>query len=291
MNRSTDVSMKMFRFFKASIFFLYLRIWFLWSSRKIARSRCSSIDKSVELIASILIVKKIEKSSSIDSIDSILIRFTYRSTSSRWIIVLTIMIHLSQSSNFFRITFVFCDAVELMIKDIFDIVLIRRLIEQQRDNEAKVFEIMIQSINKKLWVIEGSNASRTHNCRILLTDERMNCYCCLFKMNEKFSLLYRKSFSFIYLLIFHLLIHRDSSENRNLHLSRRFFLLIKLSSFFVVTSIWFHQNRIFIFELIDLSTILKISKFERNHLDWMIVKRLDAKSTNWWKIDDTNRLK
>jgi hypothetical protein len=37
-----------------------------------------------------------------------------------------------------------------MIKDIFDIVLIRRLIEQQRDNEAKVFEIMIQSINKKL---------------------------------------------------------------------------------------------------------------------------------------------
>jgi hypothetical protein len=40
------------------------------------------------------------------------------------------------------------------------------------------------------------------NCRILLTDERMNCYCCFFKMNEKFSFLYRKSLSFIYLLIF-----------------------------------------------------------------------------------------
>ncbi len=129
------------------------------------------------------------------------------------------------------------------------------------------------------------------NYRILLTDERMNCYCCLSKMNEKFSLLYRKSFSFIYLLIFHLLIHRDSSENRDLRLSREFFLLIKLYSFLVVTSIWSHQNRIFIFELIDFSTISKISKSERNHLDWMTVKRLDAKSTNWWRIDDTNRLK
>jgi hypothetical protein len=197
-----------------------------------------------------------------------LIRFTYRSTSSRLIIVLTIMIHSSQSSSFFRIMFVFCDAAELMIKDIFDIVLIRRLIKQQRDNEANIKnETMIQSINKKLWVIERSNVNRAHNCRILLTDERMNCYCCLSKMNEKFSLLYRKSLSFIYLLIFHFLIHRDSSENRDLRLSRRFFLLIKLSSFFVITSIWFHQNRIFIFELIDLSTISKINKSERNHLD------------------------
>jgi hypothetical protein len=139
---------------------------------------------------------------------------------------------------------------------------------------------MIQSINKRLWIIERLSACRAHNCRILLTDERMNCYCCLSKMNEKFNLLYKKSFSFIYLLILHLLIHRDSFENRDLRLSRRFFLLIKLSSFFVVISIWSHQNRIFIFELIDLSTTLKISKSERNHLDWMIVKRLNAKSTN-----------
>jgi hypothetical protein len=130
-----------------------------------------------------------------------------------------------------------------------------------------------------------------YKCRILLTDERMKCYCCLSKMNEKFSLLYRKSLSFIYLLISHLLIHRGSSEDRDLCLSREFFLLIKLSSFLVVTSIWSHQNRIFIFELIDSSTISKISKSERNHLDWMIVERLDAKSTNWWRIDDTNRLK
>jgi hypothetical protein len=101
--------------------------------------------------------------------------------------------------------------------------LIQRLIEQQKDNEAKEFEIMIRLINKRLWVIERSNANRTHNCRILLTDERMNCYCCLSKMNEKFSLLYKKSSSFIYLLIFHLLSHRDSSENRDLRLSREFF--------------------------------------------------------------------
>jgi hypothetical protein len=37
-----------------------------------------------------------------------------------------------------------------MIKDIFDIVLIQRLIEQQKDNEAKEFEIMIRLINKRL---------------------------------------------------------------------------------------------------------------------------------------------
>ncbi len=154
------------------------------------------------------------------------------------------MIHSSQSSSFFRITFVFCDAAELMIKDIFDIVLIRRLMRQQRDNEAKEFETVIRSINKKFWVIEKSNANRTHNCRILLTDERINCYCCLSKINEKFSLLYKNSSSFIYLLISHLLIHRDLSENRDLRLSREFFLLIKLSSFFVVISIWFHQDRI-----------------------------------------------
>ncbi len=97
---------------------------------------------------------------------------------------------------------------------------------------------------------------------------------------------------FIHLFIdLHFLIHRDSFKNRDLHLSREFFLLIKSSSFFVVISIWFHQDRIFIFEFIDLSTISKISKFERNHLDWMTVERLDAKSTNWWRIDDTNRLK
>ncbi len=38
-------------------------------------------------------------------------------------------------------------------------------------------------------------------CWILLTGERMDCYCCLSKMNGKSSLLYRKSSSFIYLLI------------------------------------------------------------------------------------------
>ncbi len=145
--------------------------------------------------------------------------------------------------------------------------------KQQRWNEAKKFETMIRSINKKFWIIEKLNVNRAHNCWILLTDERMNCHCCLFKMNEKFSLLYKKSLSFIYLLILHFLIHRDSFEDRDLRLSRRFFLLIKLSSFLVVTSIWFHQNRIFIFEFINFSTISKINKSEKNHLD------CDEKST------------
>jgi hypothetical protein len=87
----------------------------------------------------------------------------------------------------------------------------------------------------------------------------------------------------------HFMIHRDSSENRSLRSSRDYFLLIKLSSSFVVTSIWSHQNRILIFVLIDLSTISKINKYEKiistwiDHLDWMIVERLDSKSTNWWR--------
>jgi hypothetical protein len=92
--------------------------------------------------------EKDKKSNSIDSIDSILIKFTYRSTWSRLIIVLTIMIYSSQSSSFFRITFVFCDAAELMIKDIFDIVLIRRWMRQQRNNEAKDKKWDNDSINQ-----------------------------------------------------------------------------------------------------------------------------------------------
>ncbi len=102
-----------------------------------------------------------------------------------------------------KITFVFRDAAESMKKDIFDIVLIRRLMRQQKWNEAKVKKWNNdQSINKKFWVIERLNAIRAHNCQILLTDKKMNCYCYLYKLNEKFSWLYKKSFSFIYLLIF-----------------------------------------------------------------------------------------
>jgi hypothetical protein len=59
---------------------------------------------------------------------------------------------------------------------------------------AKKLQIKLENL------IIKSNRSRKY--RILLTDEKMNCYCCLFKMNEKFILLYKKSFSFIYLLIF-----------------------------------------------------------------------------------------
>ncbi len=84
--------------------------------------------------------------------------------------------------------------------------------------------------------------------------------CCLSNLDEKSSSLYRNSFSTI---SFTNLSSHDSS--RSLWESRssivtEFFLLIKLSSSFVVTSIWSHQNRILIFVLIDLSTISKINK-------------------------------
>ncbi len=82
------------------------------------------------------IVKKIEKSNSMNSADSIFVKFTNLSTSSRLIIALMIMTHSSQSSSFLRITLIF-EIAELMMKDIFDLVLIRRLMKQQRINEAK----------------------------------------------------------------------------------------------------------------------------------------------------------
>jgi hypothetical protein len=81
------------------------------------------------------------------------------------------------------------------------------------------------------------------------------------------------------------MIHRDFSENRDLRSSRDYFLLIKLSSSFVVTSIWSHQNRILIFVLIDLSTISKISKYERNHLDLNKSSRLNDRRTTRFEIN------
>jgi hypothetical protein len=82
-----------------------------------------------------------------------------------------------------------------------------------------------------------------------------------------------------HLLIFYFMIHRDSFENRDLRSSRESFLLIKSSSSFVVTSIWSHQNRILIFVFIDHSTISKISKYERNHLDLNKSSRLNDRKT------------
>jgi hypothetical protein len=82
-----------------------------------------------------------------------------------------------------------------------------------------------------------------------------------------------------HLLISHLMIHRDLSENRDLRSSRDYFLLIKLSSSSVVTPIWSHQNRILIFLLIDLSTTPKISRYERNHLDLNKSSRLNNRRT------------
>ncbi len=88
-----------------------------------------------------------------------------------------------------------------------------------------------------------------------------------------------------HLLIFHLMIHRDSSENRDLRSSRDYFLLIKLSSSSVVTSIWSHQNRILIFVLIDLSAISKISRYERNHLDLNKSSRLNDRKTTRFEVN------
>jgi hypothetical protein len=88
-----------------------------------------------------------------------------------------------------------------------------------------------------------------------------------------------------HLLIPHLMIHRDLSENRDLRSSRDSFLLIKMSSSFVVTSIWSYQNRILIFELFDFSTISKISKYERNHLDLNKSSRLNDRRTTRFEVN------
>jgi hypothetical protein len=88
-----------------------------------------------------------------------------------------------------------------------------------------------------------------------------------------------------HLLISHLMIHRDFSENRDLRSSRDSFLLIKMSSSFVFTSIWSHQNRILLFELFDFSTISKISTYERNHLDLNKSFRLNDRKTTRFEIN------
>jgi hypothetical protein len=88
-----------------------------------------------------------------------------------------------------------------------------------------------------------------------------------------------------HLLISHLMIHRDLSENRDLRSSRNSFFLIKMSSSFVVISIWSHQNRILIFELFDFSTISKISRYERNHLDLNKSSRLNDRRTTRFEVN------
>jgi hypothetical protein len=88
-----------------------------------------------------------------------------------------------------------------------------------------------------------------------------------------------------HLQILHLMIHRDFSEHRDLRSSRDFFLLIKMFSSFVVISIWFHQNRILIFELFDFSTISKINKYEKNHFDLNKSSRLNDRKTTRFEIN------
>jgi hypothetical protein len=81
------------------------------------------------------------------------------------------------------------------------------------------------------------------------------------------------------------MIHRDPPENRDLRSSRDYFLLIKLSSSSVVTSIWFNQNRILIFVLIDLSTISKINRYKKNHLDLNKSSRLNDRKTTRFEVN------
>jgi hypothetical protein len=88
-----------------------------------------------------------------------------------------------------------------------------------------------------------------------------------------------------HLLISHLMIHRDFSKNRDLRSSRDYFLLIKMSSSFVVTSIWFHENRILIFEFFDFSTFSNINKYEKNHLDLNKSSRLNDRKTTRFEIN------
>ncbi len=109
--------------------------------------------------------------------------------------------------------------------------------------------------------------------------------CCLFNLYEKFSSLYKNSFLTISFTDFSF---HDSSkslwESRS-SIITKFFLLIKLSSSFVVTSIWFHQNLILIFVLIDLSTISKINKYEKNHLDLNKSSQLNDRKTTRREIN------
>ncbi len=109
--------------------------------------------------------------------------------------------------------------------------------------------------------------------------------CCLFNLDEKISSLYRNSLSTISFIDFS---SHDSSrffwESRS-SIVTRFFFLIKLFLNFVFTSIWFHQNRILIFELIDLSTISRINRYERNHLDLNKLSRLNDRKTTRFKIN------
>ncbi len=109
--------------------------------------------------------------------------------------------------------------------------------------------------------------------------------CCLSNLDRKSSSLYR---NFPLIISFTDLSSHDSSrffwESRS-SIVTRFFLLIKLSSNLVVTSIWSHQNRILNFELIDLSTTSKINKYKRNHLDLNKSFRLNDRRTTRFEIN------
>jgi hypothetical protein len=109
--------------------------------------------------------------------------------------------------------------------------------------------------------------------------------CCLSNLDEKFSSLYRNSLLTISSTDFS---SHDSSRflwESRFSIVTRFFFLIKLSSSFVVTSIWFHQDRILIFVFIDFSTISKISRYERNYLDLNKSSRLNDRRTTRREIN------
>ncbi len=123
----------------------------------------------------------------------------------------------------------------------------------------------------------------------LLTDERMNCYCCLFNLDEKFSLLYK---NFLYSSIYWFLI------SWFIEVLLRIEIFDRHETFFF----WSRCLRASLSLRSDLiriaysfSSSLTSRRFRKsinmkkiistwiNHLDWMIVERLDSKSTYWWR--------
>jgi hypothetical protein len=115
--------------------------------------------------------------------------------------------------------------------------------------------------------------------------------CCLLNLDEKFISLYKILSTHLFIDFSFLDSSRFFWESRSSFVTKDFFLW--LNHLRISLSLRFNFINIvsLIFELIDISAISKINKYERNHLDWMIVKSLDAKSTYWWRNDDKNRLK
>jgi hypothetical protein len=166
--RSIEIRMNKSRIFKASILFLYIRKFFLWSSRSTIRSRRWFLVKFAEETTSSLIDEKKEIDDFIDSINSFLIRFTNFSILSRLIIISMIKNHSSQSSKLLRITVNFWFEITLN-KDIFRNRIdtnVRRRRNAQKENQWSRKKRMMNETNKNSIIVDDCSESRSriHNC-------------------------------------------------------------------------------------------------------------------------------